>query len=259
MAEELKEKKFTYEEDDKNIIEIFNDWMKESRSYHDYLKKFQKKSEEYYIGQQTDLGNIPQHMPDVVENRIFEAVETLVPIATASAHQFLVLPPTDVQSSKERAEKLQKVLTKKYQTLEIQRKLESTTRHILLYRFGVLKYGWDFDKNDVMVAIIDPRRVYVPRMAVEDPHDLPYVIEEQDYSYDEAKEIFGEDKIKNAALAVVEDKESYKGKETLQKLYRVYETWTGDAVCWISGDTVLKKEQNPYWDWEGEEKSTLDR
>ena len=91
---------FTEDTSDTDIIEVFENWLKESQTYHDEMLQFQKLAEAYYVGNQTERDRIPGHRSNTVENRIFEAVETMVPIATASAHQFLALPPGNKEENK---------------------------------------------------------------------------------------------------------------------------------------------------------------
>src|SRR3990167_958690 len=137
------DEKFLITSKDEDLIKTFGVWKRESTSYHDEMLTKQKVSEEYYKGNQTDRDLIPNYLSNTVENRIFEAVETIAPITTASAHHFLVLPGSDDEKSMDKANKLSKVLERKYQTLEMQRKLEQVVRHIMLYRFGLMKWCWD--------------------------------------------------------------------------------------------------------------------
>lgn len=236
------------------LLKTFEAWLKESQTYHDHLLKFQKISQEYYIGNQTDRDLITSNT-NTVENRIFEAVETIVPIVTAHAHQFQVLPGSEDDEAMTRANNLQKVLARKYETIEMQRKLEQVTRHILCYRFGVMKWEWSYEKDDVDVRVIDPRMILVPRMQV-DPHDLPYKIEIQEYTKKEMEEYFPETKIDDLAPESVIDVGK---KEMSKKLYRVYEVWTNEMVAWFCSKKLLEKKANPYYDFEGEEKAYIKR
>ena len=252
MADTLK--KFDAETSKEDLIAIFTTWFNESQSYHDEMLKSQKISEQYYLGNQTDKQFIPEHSSDTVENRIFEGVETLVPIATANAHQFLALPKRDEESSKTKAKKVQTVLEKKYETLEIQRKLEDITRHLLLYRFGVLKYCWDHEINDIAVKLVDPRLIMIPKLRVE-PHSLPYVMEIQEYTEEEMEEFFPDYDLSLASLNKASPK-SAQGDGHLhgRALWKVYEVWTEETLAWFCNNELIEAKDNPYWDWNGEEK-----
>ena len=139
MDDQLEPFEITTKKED--LLRTFEAWLKESQTYHDYLLKFQKISQEYYVGNQTDRDLITANT-NTVENRIFEAVETIVPIVTAHAHQFQILPGSEDDDAMKRANNLQKVVSRKYETIEMQKKLERVTRHMLLYRLGVMKWEW---------------------------------------------------------------------------------------------------------------------
>src|SRR3990172_2890139 len=101
---------FTIDSKEEDLIKTFKAWKLESQSFHDEMITKQKLCEEYYKGNQTERDTQPKYLSDVVENRIFEAVETIAPITTASAHHFLVLPGSDDEKSMDKANKLSKVL-----------------------------------------------------------------------------------------------------------------------------------------------------
>ena len=235
----------------------FVEWLRDSQSYHDYLIKFQKIAEQYYIGNQTDRDLVQNGNTNTVENRIFEGIETLVPISTAKAHQFIVLPGSEAETSVQRAEKLQKVLSRKYETLEIQQKLEQIVRDFLLYRFGVAKWEWSYEKDDVDVRVIDPRLMLIPRLRV-DPHDLPYKMEIQEYTKAEMEEYFPGIKLDEYSKENVIDTGEGAGQignlPGKKQYYRVYEVWTNDMVAWFCSKKLIEKKANPYWDFKGREK-----
>lgn len=238
--------------DDDLIIQI-KSWLIESTSYHDSLLAKQKVAEQYYLGNQTLKSSIPEHQSNTVENRIFEGVETLVPIVTSAAHHFLVLPGANAETSVSRADKLQKVLDIKYGTEFVQKKLEETTRHMLLYRFGVLKWGWNKVKDDLEIRVIDPRLILIPKLRC-DPHDLPYKIELQEYTPEEVNDYFPDKENKKFTwqlnLSVLDKDE--KGTDS-KKTYQVFEIWTKDYVCWYHNGQILDKKINPYFDYEGKD------
>lgn len=245
---------FSIDTKDDKLVETFQTWLKDSQTYHDWLLKFQKITQEYYEGNQTDRDLVPVHNTNTVENRIFEAIETIVPVATAKAHQFVVLPGSEEENSVERANKTQKVLTRKYETLEMQRKLERVTRDILLYRFGCMKWEWGYEKDDVDARVIDPRLILVPKMRC-DPHDLPYKIEIQEYTRREMEEYFPDAKIDELGM---EDRIDVGKSEYKRKAYRVYEVWAyGEMVVWFCSNQVIDKKANPYYDFRGTEKAYI--
>lgn len=233
---------------DDELLEQIGSWIKESQTYHDYLLTKQTLAEEYYKGNQTDKDSVPEYLTDAVENRIFEGVETLVPIVTSSAHEFVVYPGSENEKAVLRAEKLQKVLKKKYYDLEMQKKLEEITRHLILYRFGVAKWEWSNIKDDIDVRVIDPRMVLIPKLAC-DPHELPYKIEIQEYSPEEIQEYFPKADVEKMVKEIPIN--TRKTNVEMKKTFKVYEVWTSYYVCWVSGQEILNKMPNPYYDFEG--------
>lgn len=253
---EYQEEKFSINDREEDIVNTFKVWLKDSRTYHDAMYKAQSVVEKYYLGEQTDKERVANNKSDTVENRIFEATETLVPVATANAHQFVVLPGGDNELSVKKAEKLQKVLTRKYETLRIQEKLETITRKMVLFRFGVLKWVWSDVLDDMDVIEIDPRLILIPKLRV-DPHDLPYKIEAQEYSRAEMEDYFPDADLDELVLVKSDEVDRGGAGEAQRMFYRVYEVWTKEMTAWISGNKVLSKMANPYWDFEGDQKEEI--
>lgn len=245
---------FQIDSKDEKLLETFEYWLKESRTYHDHLLQPQKIAEEYYTGNQTDRDLVPTYNSNTVENRIFEAVETIVPIVTSRPHQFMVLPGSENEKSVKRANSLQKVHTRKYEVLDMQQKLEQVTRSMLLFRFGVLKWEWSYEKDDVAVRYIDPRLILVPRLRM-DPHDLPCKMEIQEYTYNEMKEYWPKAKINE--LGYESNIDVGKQEVNKERKYRVYEVWTSEMVVWFCNKVMLEKLPNPYFDFKGREKKVL--
>ena len=253
MDDNLNLESFDADTSKEDLLRTFEHWLKESIPYHDQLLKTQRISHEYYVGNQTEKDLVANGNTNTVENRIFEAVETITPIVTSRAHQFQVLPGSENDDSMKRANNLQKVLTRKYETLEMQKKLEEVTRDMLIKRYGVMKWEWSYEKDDIDVKVIDPRRILVPRMQM-DPHDLPYKIEIQEYTKAEMEEFWPKadmDELhpeSNIDIGKAEEKKN---------LYRVYEVWTSDMVAWFCSKKLLEKRENPYYDFKGTEKPYL--
>lgn len=249
--------KFTPKTDDSDLIHTIEQWMKESRSYHDSMLLKQNESVKYYLGLQTDKDDIPTYNSNTVYNRIFEATETIIPVITGAAHQFLAVPGLDNEQSLARAKKLQKVLQVKYDELEIQSKLESTSRDLILKRFGVIKYFWNTYTDDIDCKVIDPRLILIPklRMDANDPQ-FPYVMELQEYTRDEMAQEFPDVDLNDITFGKTNELETNSAtarNNDQAPVYQVIEVWTNETVVWKQGDKILKKMANPYYDFEGED------
>lgn len=235
--------------EDKDLEDTFVAWLAESEPYHKELLTKQKESFEYYIGNQTRRNEVPAYGTDTVENRIFESVETIVPIATSRPHHFLVLPGSENELSLARAEKTQKVLTRLYDRIGMQEKLEDVARHIMLFRFGVMKWVWSKELDDVDVEVKDPRLVLFPKLKVRAKR-LPYMIEIQEYVRADFETEFPEVDVDELKLETPSDGGS--SGSARKRVYRVYEVWTPEMTAWFSNKKLIKKIANPYFDFEGE-------
>lgn len=243
---------------DENLAEKIQSWLKESQTYHDYLLTRQNKSVEYYHGNQTDARLVQPHNSDSVYNRIFEAIETITPIVTGSAHQFIAMPAEENEISLARSQRVQRVLSKKYEDLEIRRKLENVSRDMMLKRFGVLEYGWDIETDDIGVWVRDPRTILIPKLRV-DPHDLPYVMKIAEFDEDDIRTYFPDadtTKLVTGESIKVAQNQAVSSAENL--VYQVLVTYTNEYWTWSQNDVILKKMVNPYWDFEGSEVEEID-
>lgn len=250
---------FTEDSSDQDLISTIDRWTKDSRSFHDLMLLQQNKSVRYYLGDQTDKKDIPVYNSDTVYNRIFEATETLIPIVTGSAHQFIAIPANENEISIKRAQKIQKVLSRKYEDREVRRHLEETTRDIILKRYGVLKWFWNPIIDDVDVATIDPRLLLFPKLKVDANDNLPYILELQEYTKEEISEFFPNVDISELSKGRIEAG-FYQNLDVdaAQDIYQVIEAWTPEYVCWKQKGKILKRMPNPYWDFEGEEVEVKD-
>ena len=232
-----------------DLVTKINNWKADSKSFHEDLLKKQKKSEEYYLGNQTRKDRVPGHLSDFVQNRIFESVETIVPIITSRPAEFLVKSPDISELGVERAKKVQMTLANKYEDLVVPQKLEDASRSALIYRFGALKFFWDTETDDVGVKYIRPQRLILPHYGGRFVQDLPYVIEKIDMTYQEISDFFGVE-VTNDLVAMSKSNDNAEGDISLDKrVWTIDEVWTNWWRAWKYEAKILKKEVNPYFDF----------
>lgn len=248
---------------DEELVTQIETWINESSSYHEMLLKAQSKSVAYYRGNQTDKSLIPRFNSDTVRNRIFEGTETIVPIITGSSHQFIAIPGANNEVSLRQSQKVQNVLTRKYDDLNIQGHLEEAVRDIILKRFGVIEWFWDTDIDDVGVRTVDPKLILIPPLRLL-PKNLPYVIRIHELTKSEVADEFPKfkdvDKLtpgKIVATDIVgrsglQNTNSGSSLKSDPQIFQIFEVWTDEFVAWRNGTEILRKESNPYWDFEGE-------
>ena len=84
MAAQSEEKeKFSVGLNDRDLLKQIEVWEEESTSLYEELEKIRDQNLDYYHGIQTDVERIHGKMSKAVENRIWMATETMIPIATA--------------------------------------------------------------------------------------------------------------------------------------------------------------------------------
>jgi len=231
---------------DDNLVEMISRWEVESKPYNDELRKEQDFCEQYYLGNQTMRNYVPQFLSNHVTNRIFEAIETAVPIITAKSPEFIALPAQEDEESALLADKTQKVLSELFDKLDIKEKLETVVRHFLLFRFGVLKPFWNEIKKNIDVRYVRPQLIYIPRYG-QSVDELPYILEDQSYTYQDLVDNFGAEK---ALSLLVTTSEGKPGEP--KKLYQVWEASTDHWTVWKCGNKILKKDKNLYYNFEDE-------
>jgi len=237
---------------DDTIVRLVDSWVKESTPFHEELLVKQRQAIEYYKGNQTDKESIKPFSSDLVYNRVFEATETVVPIVTGTAHTFVALPAENSEVSLKKAHLVGKVLQQKFEDLEIQGKTEGVVRDVILKRFGVMKWFWNTDTDDIDVKSIDPRFILIPKLRL-DPHDLPYKIEIQEYTKSEIKDAFPSLKDEDLKAGRTVNPTDLNVSAPNEKIYQVLEVWTKEYVCWKHGGKIIDRKVNPYFDFEGEQ------
>ena len=241
--------KLSYESSDTDLVDAIEACVKTSESYHNELLRVQNEMMDYYEGEQTDRQHIQPFNSDSVHNRMFEAIETIVPIITGSAHQFIAIPSEETDESMARAQRVQKMLNFQYDELYIRKRLEQVSRDIMLKRFGVLEYGWDIETDDIGVWYRDPRTILIPKLRV-DAHELPYVIKLAEFDEDEIEAFFPDVDIKDLQTGIDVEVTRQQNNDSDEHVYQIQVVYTPEMIVWRQNDIILKKIQNPYFDFE---------
>ena len=245
--------------DDTELNTQINSWLAESKDFYSTLYDAQKKSEDYYLGKQTKKDQVPQHLSNFVQNRIFESVETILPIITSKPAEFIVTSPDISEVGPAKARKVQMELSNLYDEIQVSQKLEDASRSALNYRFGVLKAEWDPNTDKPTLKFVRSQRIRLPNYGGRFVKQLPYVIEKIDMTYQEIKDFFGEEKAKELASMSAPDGTSEPDMDVNKRIWTINEVWTDWWRAWKYENKILKKEKNPYWNFDNVEKNHLSR
>lgn len=233
--------------DDSELISLKKDWLKLWIPYEKEILKCQKENESYWMGRQfsADKGDRP-----LVDNVIFEALETFLPIATRpKADPVVEADNTDVGNAL--AQKVRQMLAYLSDKLAYNLKMKQVVRYWALYRLGVMKVGWSMKENDITCQAIRPQKLVLdPKATIQEGEYDGYYIGE--YLEDMASDLLLRFPKK---AQFIKDKVKDKMGTTVQ-----YLMWTtDDYVFWTLEDEVLAKNKNPHWNYDAEGQPQMDQ
>ncbi|HEC65350.1 MAG TPA: hypothetical protein ENI23_08650 [bacterium] len=267
----LQKEQFDTGMSDEDLLAQIIEWEKESETFYEVLKRVWDINVRYYRGLQTDVDLIVGTGSKTVENRIWMATETMVPIATSRLPDIVVKSGDEDEQSQQDAMDLQDVLGFHMERVRIQEKAERFIRNMIVKRYGVFKVAWNKKIDDVGLEEIDPKRIRVPRFG-KDVKSLAFIIQELELSYEQAKRFFGEGKAKVLLEMGFQEgvQDTFHGpsaepnkvqpdsNKQRRKTFTVKEVWTNDFVAWKAGTEILKSQKNPFFNFTNKKKNYFD-
>src|SRR3990167_7469275 len=257
VSEKLPE--LTLDMKDEDIVKLTDKW---ERDWRDSAKKQEwetqiKDNEEYWLGKQFDLPKADKSRP-MVDNAIFESLETFLPQATRRNPEPLVelaaeetsagAPPDPVKLAyvdKVKA-RLRDIAGENKNAVRL--KLKKGARHWAIFQLGVAKFGWDLDKDIPSVRIIRPKRILLdPDASVdEDGYTGNRIGEYRKLEASKLLKIIGDGKETSEAKKAITDLV----KEDTGTDVQFVEWWTPQYFCWKLGKSILLKKKNPHWNYD---------
>jgi len=258
VSEKLPELELTMSDED--IVKLADKW---ERAWRDSAKKQEwdkmcEENENYWLGKQFDTPKADKNRANV-DNAIFESLETFLPQATRRNPEPLVtikstdLPdggdPTPQQTAY--VTKVKRRLTDIADETKLRLKLKKAARHWAIFLIGVVKYGWDLDKDMPAIRVTRPKKLIL---------DPDATIDEDGYTGNR----IGEYRKMEASkiLAIIGDNEkTEKAKEKINEIAKddlateiqFIEWWTPQYFCWKLGNIILLKKKNPHWNYDNEQ------
>lgn len=232
---------------DEEISNLTSNWKKTYQSYNGDIEKSQKLAFEYWIGKHKSK-NASESIEgrDIVVNKLFEAVETFLPIATRANPDPLV-KADNTEEGQLLAKDVKEALVNQADEQHLKRKLARMTRHWILYRIGALEVDYDIEIDDIKTTIINPQRM----------------IFDKDGYIDEAGHFIGDYlgikyKVSSSRLVQMfpEKKDFIKVKVQNKmgtKLEYIKWWYKGLDVFFTLDKEVLGKFKNPHWNYDGVE------
>ena len=241
LLEELK-----LEMPDDELISLKNDWIKQWEKYYSSnIKKKQEENEKYWLGQQFGGNKIEETDRAIVDNVLFEAIETFLPIATKRNPEPTVRGD-NTKEGEELAKRVQSMLVYQADIQRIKLKLKKVCRFWSLYLLGFVKISWSVNENDISTKAKRPQKLIL------DPDGT--INEDMQYDGEYLGEYMGETAsklIKRFPKKANFIKREVRGKMGTKVKY--IEWWTEEYVFWTLRDEVLGKAKNPHWNYPDEE------
>lgn len=229
---------------DEDILKLTAQWIAEDASYSKDIKQQQKDNLNYWVGRQFNEMQTAGTKKPLVDNLIFEAIETFLPIATRGNPQAIV-----TGNGTPEGDKISKTLTAglEYQANRqaLRMKLKSITRNWAIYMIGCGKVVWDSTENDMNTKVILPSRLIL------DPNAEIEVggIYRGEY-LGEKKKCTARKLVKLFPSKTREITNKCQGQMGSNLTY--IEWWTRKDVFFTLDSTILGKFKNPHWNYSGE-------
>ena len=223
-------------------------WKAQYSVYFGDVEPDQKKSYNYWVGKQkTDtMEQLDGH--DTVDNLIFEAVETFLPIANR-ANPDPVVSAGDQPQGIELAKNVKNFLVDWADKAKFRMKLKGGTRHWVIRKLGVWKVSYNVLQHKIECSVLQVKDLKLDPDGHWDEEGLftgDWIGEPKKLSAGTLSEMFPKHEEKIKALA--------KGNAT--KKLTMEEWWyKGTDVFYFIDEECVGTFKNPNWNYDGESKS----
>lgn len=235
--------------DDTDILKLTSQRKRDYSVYYTPIEKSQALAFGYWVGaQKSEEFNVSDTLgnrKDLVDNLIFEAVETFLPIATrANPDPLVTADPSEI--GQKIAHDIKCALVDWADNVKLRRKLARATRNWTWGRIGVVKIYWDVFTKSIKIDVINPKRMIFDKDGYIDEGGIfvgEYEGEKKKASAKKLCEMF--------PAKTKEIMEKAKGKKGTKLEY--YEWWDKgkDLYFTMDDNLVLGKFKNPNWNYDG--------
>ena len=226
---------------DEELIELKRDWTKNWEKFEPEILKMQSENEQYWLG--NHVTSTKEGRP-MVDNLIFESLETFLPIATRPKADPLV-ESDNTPEGNALADKVRKMLVYQADIQSFNIQLKQVARYWALYMLGVMKVGWSMKENDITCVAIRPQKLILdPSATIEKGEYTGYYVGEK-------LEDMASDLILRFPKQTTYITEKVKERMGTKVPYTMWTT--DDYVFWTLDDEVLAKNKNPHWNYDVEQ------
>lgn len=244
----------TLEMEDEELAKLNNKRKKtwEESDVKSVFDKNGKENEKYYLGKQFTGPQINEQRP-MVDNLIFESLETYLPQVTRRNPDPMVEPGKGVDPNDQNAQALARQVKEELGELadqnKLRLKLKGVAQHWAIYLLGILKYSWDVRKNMPVVKVVRAKKIILDPEATidEDGYTGEYIGEYRGMIASKLLSIMEQLGGTPEGTKKINDLISKKDKGTK---IQFIEWWTDEYMCWQIDETILLKVKNPNWNYD---------
>ena len=237
----------TLDKKDDELLELKQAWEKkwEDSKLKKQIELRQKENEKYWLGDHYTSAQKKVGKRDSVNNLIFEALETFLPVISRQvAEPVIDTFPNEIAQmfSKKVADRIVDIADE----MRLRLKIKKVIRYWAIYFLGAVKIGWNMERDEIAVEAIRPQQLILDPDAITD--ECEYIGEYiGHFKIDSAKDLIERFPQKGEEIKKV------LGKDNLGTRLRYVEWWTNDFVFWTMKDIVLSKAKNPHWNYNQEQ------
>jgi len=233
---------------EEDITNLTTAWEEAHNTYIKDIKDQQTTNEDYWKGKQFNEFQTAGTKKPLVDNLLFEALETFLPIATR-ANPEVNVSADGTDEGEKIADAVQKALHNQAEKQHLRMKLKGMTRNWAIYLIGALKISWDYTKNNSNTDIVLPKHLILdPESVIEvgGIYNGEYLGLRKKKTAKKLIELFPKKEKEIKLLA--------QGK--LGTKIQYIEWWTRTDVFFTLRDNkiVLGKYKNPNWNYNGKVK-----
>ena len=234
--------------ENEEIEKLATTWKSNWDNYKKDLEIKQEDNEKYWKGEHFSPLEMSAQERPIVDNLIFESLETFLPIATAKNPE----PVVSMDDSKEGsffAGLNKDILVYLADILRLKNRLKTVVRYWSLYLVGISKITWDEREDEMTVQTIRPSRIILnPESTINEDMEYTgdYIGEYKQDTVEDLLAKFGS-KTKEITSLVANDKRGSK--------VQYIEWWTDSMVFWTLKGKVFNKIRNPHFNYDEETKN----
>lgn len=252
----------TLEISNEELLNHAHNRVKNSKSFWDEKLNLTKVSEEnknYWLNK--TLPELDDDQTPYANNRIFTAIEQLIPMVTSRPAQPIVMEDEDDEYGRQKADDAQDFLLAYYEDHKLKKKLRLVARHLLTgQRRAIIKYWFDPNKGKLLengemegeidCGVILPSRIVFDSNS-KDPEDITLISELIPTTNEELLARFPDSKqdLEDAGYSTKESGKYIEYRETWFTYYKGKKRYEC-LLCHIEDKVVLAKSLNPHFNYE---------